>query len=97
MANCDLARIINSDEVQSAVRPAKANDAKFVLKKNPLKNLGAMVKLNPYALTMRRAELLRQEAVSKKTAAVAARRAAKRAQQKKYAKGSKKFYSNLLV
>merc|ERR1711871_1760289 len=67
MANSDLARIINSDEVQSAVRPAKANDAKFVLKKNPLKNLGAMVKLNPYALTMRRAELLRQEAVANKS------------------------------
>jgi len=97
MANSDLARIINSDEVQSAVRPAKSNDAKFVLKKNPLKNLGAMVKLNPYALTLRRAELQRQEAISKKSAAVAARRAAKRAKQKKYAKGSKKFYSNLLV
>ena len=97
MANSDLARIINSDEVQSAVRPAKANDAKFVLKKNPLKNLGAMVKLNPYAMTMRRAELLRQEAVANKSKAVAAKRAAKRAQQKKYAAGSKKFYSNLLV
>jgi large subunit ribosomal protein L4e len=97
MANCDLARIINSDEVQSVVRPAKANDAKFVLKKNPLKNLGVMVKLNPYAMTLRRAELLRQEAVSKKSAAIQAKRKAKLAQQKKYAKGSKKFYSNLLV
>ena len=97
MANSDLARIINSDEVQSVVRPAKANDAKFVLKKNPLKNLGVMVKLNPYAMTLRRAELLRQEAVSKKSAAIQAKRKAKLAQQKKYAKGSKKFYSNLLV
>ena len=62
MANADLARIINSDEVQSVVRPAKRNDAKFVLKKNPLKNLGAMVKLNPYAIVLRRAEMRRQEA-----------------------------------
>ena len=89
--------VVAPDEVQSVVRPAKANDAKFVLKKNPLKNLGVMVKLNPYAMTLRRAELLRQEAVSKKSAAIQAKRKAKLAQQKKYAKGSKKFYSNLLV
>ena len=30
------------------------------LKKNPLKNLGAMLKLNPYAKSARRAELLAQ-------------------------------------
>jgi len=32
-----------------------------VLKKNPLKNLGALLKLNPYAKTARRMELLAQE------------------------------------
>ena len=32
----------------------------YTLKKNPLKNLGAMLKLNPYAKTARRAELLAQ-------------------------------------
>lgn len=30
------------------------------LKKNPLKNLGALLKLNPYAKTARRQELLHQ-------------------------------------
>merc|ERR1711998_710145 len=49
MTNSDLPRIINSDEVQTKVRPAKASATKFVrLKKNPLKNLGTMIKLNPY-------------------------------------------------
>jgi len=97
MANADLARIINSDEVQSVVRPAKRNDAKFVLKKNPLKNLGAMVKLNPYAIVLRRAEMRRQEAAKSKNAAVAtARRAATKARKARRAQ-SKNFYSNLLV
>merc|ERR1711907_766019 len=52
MANSDLPRIINSDEVQSKVRPAKKSDTATStkrIKKNPLKNLGTMIKLNPYA------------------------------------------------
>ena len=62
MSNADLARIINSDEVQSAVRPAQQKARKAPRKKNPLKNLGAMVRLNPYALAHRRTELRAQAA-----------------------------------
>ena len=62
MTNADLARIINSDEVQSAVRPAKAQARRAPRKKNPLTNLGAMVRLNPYALAHRRTELRAQAA-----------------------------------
>ncbi|KAG6545352.1 hypothetical protein Mapa_013201 [Marchantia paleacea] len=61
MGNSDLARIINSDEIQSIVRPKKTDMKRRVLKKNPLKNLGAMLKLNPYAKTARRMELIAQE------------------------------------
>jgi large subunit ribosomal protein L4e len=61
MANSDLARIINSDEIQSVVRPTKEGQKRRVLKKNPLKNLGALLKLNPYAKTARRMDLLAQE------------------------------------
>merc|ERR1712167_422951 len=52
MSNSDLPRIINSDEVQAKVVPAKLSDTavqKKRIKKNPLKNLGTMIKLNPYA------------------------------------------------
>jgi len=56
MANADLARIINSDEVQSKVRAAKQGFAKPSQKRNPLKNLGAMLKLNPYVGQVKRAE-----------------------------------------
>jgi large subunit ribosomal protein L4e len=78
MANSDLTRIINSDEIQSKLRPAKVAAKRVTHKKNPLKNLGAMLKLNPYAKTLRRAEILQSEAAAKKrAAAVEARRAKK--------------------
>nr|GMD62711.1 60S ribosomal protein L4 [Ipomoea batatas] len=58
MVNADLARIINSDEVQSVVRPIKKEVKRATLKKNPLKNLNVYLKLNPYAKTARRMALL---------------------------------------
>ncbi|XP_057422801.1 60S ribosomal protein L4-like [Lotus japonicus] len=58
MVNSDLARIINSDEVQSVVRPIKKDVKRATLKKNPLKNLNVMLRLNPYAKTAKRAALL---------------------------------------
>eukprot|EP00168_Porphyra_purpurea_P018148 TRINITY_DN6615_c0_g1_i2.p2 TRINITY_DN6615_c0_g1~~TRINITY_DN6615_c0_g1_i2.p2 ORF type:complete len:162 (-),score=43.51 TRINITY_DN6615_c0_g1_i2:81-566(-) len=54
MANSDLGRIINSDEIQSVLRAAEPKDAFRPRRKNPLTNLGFMVKLNPYALSARR-------------------------------------------
>merc|ERR1719160_2218631 len=47
MTNADVARIINSDEVQSAVLPAKQATQKLPLKRNALKNRSVMAKLNP--------------------------------------------------
>ncbi|KAI4341802.1 hypothetical protein MLD38_026482 [Melastoma candidum] len=61
MVNADLARIINSDEVQSVVRPIKKEIKRAPLKKNPLKNLNTMLRLNPYAKTARRMALLAEE------------------------------------
>jgi large subunit ribosomal protein L4e len=50
MANADLGSIINSDQVQKILRPAKPNHRTHVnQKKNPLKNKAAMKKLNPFA------------------------------------------------
>jgi large subunit ribosomal protein L4e len=59
MTNADVTRLINSDEVQSVVLPPKETATKAKsLKKNPLKNLGAMVKLNPHAASTRRNAIL---------------------------------------
>ena len=57
----DLARIINSDEIQSVVRPAQPKSRRATLKKNPLKNTRIMVRLNPHAIATKRAAILAQE------------------------------------
>jgi len=80
MSNADLSRIINSDEVQSRLRAKKANTRQFIRKRNPLKNLGILLRLNPYAKTLKRAELLAQKrrATAKTTIAEAVRKGTKR-------------------
>jgi len=59
MTNADLAAIINSDEIQSVVRPARVVDPQRprTAKKNPLKNLALMCELNPYYETYRASEI----------------------------------------
>lgn len=75
MFNSDVARLINSDEVQSKVRPAIKAVVRAPLKKNPLTNLGARVKLNPYTLALRRSEIIGQQRREKaRAAAVDAKR-----------------------
>lgn len=54
MSNSDLPRVINSNEVQSKARAAKSVQKFHRIKKNPLKNLGVMIKLNPYAKYLKR-------------------------------------------
>ncbi|GJZ12351.1 60S ribosomal protein L4 [Tanacetum coccineum] len=61
MVNADLARIINSDEVQSVVRPIKTEKKRACMKKNPLKNLNTMLRLNPYAKTAKRMAVIAEE------------------------------------
>jgi len=60
MTNADLARIINSDEVQSQLRDKIRQKRYHTLKKNPLKNRGALIKLNPYEKTRIRKAILAQ-------------------------------------
>jgi large subunit ribosomal protein L4e len=68
ISNPDLPRLINSDEIQSVVRVAKDKTTKrpFTQRKNPLKNMGVMVRLNPYAQTLRRLELLSKKSTAAK-------------------------------
>lgn len=72
MANADLARLINSDEIQSVLREKRpeAQKRQIPRKKNPLKNLGVMTRLNPYSLAARRSEARAQLARSKAKAAL---------------------------
>jgi len=70
LTNADLSRIINSDEVQGTLREKIPQTRNFRQKKNPLRNLGALVKLNPYAITLRRRQLLLEEKQKQSKAAV---------------------------
>jgi len=67
MGNADVSRIINSDAVQSVLRPIAEAPRRSQLKKNPLKNINVMLKLNPYAAALKRAEHKAQSAPSKKS------------------------------
>jgi large subunit ribosomal protein L4e len=97
MANSDLTRLINSDEIQSRVLPPKDNGVRKSLKKNPLKNFGAMVKLNPYAKAAKRMALL-AEANRKKLKAEKLADSRKGLKAKKAGKDvGKRFYKQMIV
>lgn len=66
LTNADISRIIQSDEVQSAVRDWQKPSKFTVRKKNPLTNLGALVKLNPYAVALRRRAITTERNQSEK-------------------------------
>lgn len=57
MTNADVTRIINSDEVQSKLNAKKPQNKKVPRKLNPLRNIGALIRLNPYAQNERRAAI----------------------------------------
>ncbi|ODO08607.1 50S small subunit ribosomal protein L4e [Cryptococcus wingfieldii CBS 7118] len=72
IATSDVTRLINSDEIQSVVRPAGQAVQKrpFTQKKNPLRNKAVLFRLNPYAKTLRRQELLASERKANKKGSV---------------------------
>merc|ERR1719499_1544333 len=56
MENADVARLINSSEVQSVLRAKLEAPKKFCKKMNPLKNKLVMAKLNPVSTEKQAAE-----------------------------------------
>lgn len=71
MTCADLARIINSDQVQSKLRAVrKSTVAHEKTKRNPLKNNVIMKRLNPYNEKRRAAEKKADEERNKKRAAI---------------------------
>lgn len=88
MTNPDLGRIINSDEIQSRLRPIIKQRLYHIRKKNPLTNLGFMIKLNPYAKVQRRRQILGDKLRQEKRAEIVKQ---KRAETKKHQKRVKKI------
>jgi large subunit ribosomal protein L4e len=108
LTNAEVGRIINSDEIQSVVRDKIPKKGKAPRKKNPLKNLGVMLKLNPYSKVIRRHSLLNAQNVAKKNKDLAEKKKKgekipssgvskkHRALKKRLAKERSKFYQTLL-
>merc|ERR1712187_435867 len=100
MENADVARIINSDEVQSVLRQKLEPPKKTPGRMNPLKNKKLMEKLNPGS-TKRRAMRTRActegtpeyEIVQKKKKA---RKEASVAYNKEHKRGPNTFYKKLM-
>jgi len=69
LTNADLGRLINSQEVQAHLRKKKGHKKHAVHKKNPLSNLGVMLKLNPYHKTVVRRAILHDRASKAKRSA----------------------------
>jgi len=97
LTNADLGRIINSDEVQSAVVPAKEGPAKATLKRNPLKNRNVMAKLNPGVLQRAKLREAQQTQGSKAREALLKAKRAAAEKAKAHNKGSKDFYRKMMA
>jgi large subunit ribosomal protein L4e len=98
MANPDLARIINSTEIQVALKAKKSKVPRSTIKKNPLHNLRARTKLDPSTVQRRRLALLaaaNAEARRKKVVEARKKFLAKRKAKGKPIGVSKKFVKTL--
>jgi len=109
VSNADLTRVLNSAEIQAAVRPKITRKQIRGVKKNPLKNAGVRAKLDPFhksdvrrqasALDRRRkakAALVEQKRKGSKVVADPKRAARNKATTKRITKEHKKFYDVLL-
>jgi large subunit ribosomal protein L4e len=101
MENADVARIINSTEVQSAVRPAIESPMTFSYKKNPLKSKSAMARLNPGVLDKRKAASAEHDKSSAAAKKIAGEKKARVEASKKHnktaiRKGDETFYKTVM-
>merc|ERR1711957_1148545 len=96
MENADVARIINSDEVQSVLRPKLEKPRKYEIKKNPFKNAQVMARLNPGILQKSEARKRAHVKDSDENKVVQKQKKATEAAHKKVRKQSKEFYGKIM-
>jgi len=93
MTNADLARIINSDEIQSVLKPAETCEMVIPKKSNPLKNSAARISLNPYHANVKaREEAKLNLSKAAKAKVVADKRKLLKDRSKKFSTRRKAFY-----
>jgi len=100
MKNADVARIINSTEVQSVLRAKLEAPKKFAAKKNPLKNKKLMAILNPGILSKKLSRKHAHEEGTKEYKKVQEAKKARVEASKKHngtaKKGDDTFYKTLM-
>jgi len=101
MENADVARIINSDEVQSVLRPKLEAPKKYGAKKNALRNKMVMARLNPGILQKQAARKRAGEKGTSENKLVQekkkARVAASKSHNKEHKSGDATFYKKLML
>jgi len=86
MAVTDLSKLLKSEEIRKVLRAPNRKIHRAVFKMNPLKNVKAMLQLNPYeAVAKRNATLVSTSRAAKKVAA-ADKKAGKKAKPDPLAK-----------
>jgi large subunit ribosomal protein L4e len=95
MTNADIHRIINSDEIQSICNPAKPGQKEYAPKKNAIRNVDALEKLDAYAAAKRRMVTLAQTEREKNQATILAAKRAKRQAAKQFKPAAKAFYKKV--
>lgn len=94
--NADIARLINSDEVQAVVRPALEGPKKYSVKKNGLKNKGVERRLRPGITVVRKHNQKKAEKGNKAYDRVQASKKKRVAAAKKRKSKSKEFYNKMM-
>ena len=94
VSNADLTRLINSDEIQSVIKPAIKQPLVLPKKTNPLRNKAAKLVLNPYQkVVTAREEALKNLDKSAKAKLVTAKRLALKSRSKEFKIRRKAFYA----
>jgi len=90
MANTDLSKLLKSEEIRKVLRAPNRKVEKSQHKKNPLKNIRAMLKLNPYAAVLKKNAQLVADKNLRAKATVIAKKSGKPAPVDKMAKRNAK-------
>jgi len=97
MTNCDVARIVNSNEVQSVLLPAKEVPRVFRQKKNPLKNASVLGRICPIANKLKKVRRSAHVKGSQVQKHVAKLKAKKVATNKAHKKVGHNYFENLMA
>merc|ERR1719311_1939763 len=97
MTNADIARIINSNEIQSVLTPRKEPATATRQRKNPLKNNSVLGRLCPWAVTQKKIGALAHKKGSSVQKAMEKKKIKKGSTKKSKGAAKKAFYKALVA